>query len=266
MAIMRVNFYSNELRRTVPFTAILPNDGAVFPGQKPQFVTGEMKTLYLLHGVMGDETDYLVNSRIRELSEKYEIAVIMPAGENGFYVDDEGHVANYGRYIGKELVEYSRRTFHLSSRREDTFIGGLSMGGYGAMRNGLVYADTFSKICSFSGAYIVLRIEDAGGKPFEDDVSGPAFQKRVFGDFSTLKEREIDPRAAYLNRKKEGRQIPEIFMTEGSEDFLIDVNHKMRDFLVEQGQNIVYIEDAGTHDWDFWNKHMEEAFAWLADQ
>lgn len=264
MAVVRVQFYSNQLMRPVPFTAVIPNDGSIYPGQEPSFVTGDMKTLYLLHGIMGDETDYLVNTRIRELSEKYKLAVIMPAGENSFYVDDEAGVANYGKYIGEELVEYTRRMFPLSCKREDTFIGGLSMGGFGAMRNGLVYADTFSKICSFSGAYVVFRIVDEGGKPFEDMVSGPAFQKRVFGDFTTLEERDIDPRAAYRKLKAGQKQIPEIFMTEGSEDFLLDVNHKMRDFLKEQGKEFIYIEDTGVHDWDFWNKHLEEAFQWLA--
>ncbi len=265
MAIVRVNFYSNQLMRPVSFTAALPNDGAIYPGQKPSFVTGEMKTLYLLHGIMGDENDYLMNTRVRELSDKYKIAVIMPAGENQFYVDDEAGVNNFGKYIGEELVEYTRRIFHLSARRECTFIGGLSMGGYGAMRNGLKYAETFSKICSFSGAYIVFRIIDEGGKAFQDSVSGPEFQRRIFGDLTKLRERGMDPRTIYLEQKKKNIPLPDIFMTEGSEDFLLDLNHKMRDFLLKEEAKLTYIEDTGVHDWDFWNKHLEEAFQWLAE-
>ena len=42
--------------------------------------------------------------------------------------------------------------FPLSDKREDTFIGGLSMGGFGAMRNGLKYADTFGRIVALSPA------------------------------------------------------------------------------------------------------------------
>jgi S-formylglutathione hydrolase FrmB len=132
LAIVRVSFFSNQLHRTVPFTAVLPNDGEAYPGQVPDFVTGKMKTLYLLHGYTGDENDYLSNSLVRELSAKYKIAVIMPAGENCFYVDSGDDVLGYGRYIGEELVEYTGRIFRLSDKREDTFIAGLSMGGYGA--------------------------------------------------------------------------------------------------------------------------------------
>lgn len=132
------------------------------------------------------------------------------------------------------------------------------------MRNGLVYHDTFSKICAFSGAYIIFRIIDAGGKPYTDEVSGPAFQKRVFGNFRTLKKRGLDPRDLVLKLRKSSGQIPEIFMTIGTDDFLLDLNRAMRDTLVKAEVPFTYIEDEGIHDWAFWNKHMEDAFAWLA--
>lgn len=266
MAIVRVSFYSSRLQRTVPFTAFLPNDGAIFPGQEMPYVTGKMRTLYLFHGMMGDENDFLSNTRVKELSEKYKIAVIMPAGENRFYVDDEAGVFHYGKYIGEELVEYTRRIFHLSDKREDTYIGGLSMGGYGAIRNGLLYAETFSKICAFSGAYIPIRIVDNGGEPFEDPISGKAFQEYAFGNLKTLEERGIDPRALYRMQKAKGVKLPKIFMTIGTEDNLIDVNRKLHEVLMKEHADLTYIEDNGIHNWDFWNKHMEEAFVWLADE
>lgn len=266
MAIIHASFFSNQLKRTVPFTAVIPNDGAIFPGQEPSFATGEMKTVYMLHGYMGDENDWLINTNIRLLSEKYKLAVIMPAGENSFYIDDPEGVNCFGRYIGEELVEYTRKLFHLSRKREDTFIAGLSMGGYGAMRNGLKYAQTFSKICAFSGCYIVYRIINNGGKPFADDVSGPDFQRKTFGDLTKLDGSDMDPRHLYLELKKNGQPIPEIFMTEGSEDFLLDVNHIMRDFLAQEKAKFTYIEDTGVHDWVFWNKHLEEAIEFLLDE
>lgn len=264
MAVAHITFFSNALSKTTSFVAVLPNDGMIFPGQKPSYMTENMRTLYLLHGAMGSETDYLTNTNIRELSDKYQLAVIMPAGDNSFYVDGgEGSMSNYGQFIGEELVEYTRRLFHLSDKREDTFIGGLSMGGYGAMRNGLKYADTFSKICAFSGAYIVFRIIDAGGIPFEDPFSGPIYQRRVFGDLTKLAESDMNPEQLYRQLKERGANIPKIFMTEGSEDFLLDLNHRMRDFLQSQGADLIYIEDSGQHDWAFWNKHLEEAVRWL---
>lgn len=49
----------------------------------------------------------------------------MPSGENRFYLDDEKSGELYGEFIGKELVEFTRKLFPLSDKREDTFIAGL---------------------------------------------------------------------------------------------------------------------------------------------
>lgn len=266
MAIIQAKFFSNSLSRTVPFVAVLPNDGAFSEYGEPDFVTGKMRTLYLLHGYTGDETDYLANTRIRELSKKYGIAVIMPDGDNSFYLDHPVEKRYFGKYIGEELVEYTRRLFHLSEKREDTYIGGLSMGGYGAMRNGLKYAQTFSKIVAFSGAYLPVRIVDNGGVPVDDGVSDVEFQCRIFGDPKKIENSDIDPKFLYRGLKKNGQEIPRIFMAEGSEDILIKENHSMRDFLAGQNADYVYMEDRGFHDWDFWNKHLEDAFAFLNEK
>lgn len=71
------------------------------------------------------------------------LAVVMPAGENAFYIDQPEMGTMHGKFIGEELVDITRRMFPLSRKREDTYIGGLSMGGFGALRNGLKYHDTF---------------------------------------------------------------------------------------------------------------------------
>lgn len=129
MATIQVNFFSKCLRREVTFNALLPLDSPVIPGQtEEEHRIKPLKTLYLLHGYSGSHGDWLSYSRIRELSDKHKIAVIMPSGENHFYVDDEDLGALYGEFVGKELVEFTRTLLPLSTDREDTYIGGLSMG------------------------------------------------------------------------------------------------------------------------------------------
>lgn len=81
----------------------------------------------------------------------------MPSGENRFYLDDEKSGELYGEFIGKELVEFTRKLFPLSDKREDTFIAGLSMGGYGAIRNGLKYAENFGCVIGLSAALVQIR-------------------------------------------------------------------------------------------------------------
>lgn len=152
MAIVRVELFSESLLRKVPVTCIIPIDKSNYFDLENDKVELPLKTLYLLHGGFGSDLDWLSGTRIERYATEHHLAVIMPAGENGFYLDTKSGVRNYGQFIGKELVELMQKMFPLSSKREDTFIGGLSMGGYGALINGLRYHDTFNKIGLLSPA------------------------------------------------------------------------------------------------------------------
>ena len=84
MALLQVNTYSTALSRIVTFHILLPNDAPVeMLGPNPHYER-PMKTLYLLHGFSGSTQDWLTGSLIQELSLKYNLAVVMPAGENSF--------------------------------------------------------------------------------------------------------------------------------------------------------------------------------------
>ena len=180
MAIIEVNFISKCLMRVVTFNAIIPVDK--FGPQAENAEQKPLKTLYLLHGIFGNYTDWVNGTRIQAWAEANDLAVIMPSGENRFYLDDEKSGELYGEFIGKELVEFTRKLFPLSDKREDTFIAGLSMGGYGAIRNGLKYAENFGCVIGLSAALVHDTWKDA-------DNSAPIFTFRrnyyeaVFGEY-----------------------------------------------------------------------------------
>ena len=77
MALVQVNFISRSLLRTVTINAIIPVDkiGVEKTSDKP------FKTLYLLHGIFGNYTDWVTGTRIQRWAEKHNLAVIMPSGE-----------------------------------------------------------------------------------------------------------------------------------------------------------------------------------------
>ena len=127
MALVQVDFFSEKLMRTVTINAIIPVDKKLNQPNK------KFKTLYLLHGIFGNYTDWVCGTRIQRWAQDHDLAVIMPSGENKFYVDNENSHEYYSQFIGEELVSITRAMFPLSQRREDTFIAGLSMGGYGAI-------------------------------------------------------------------------------------------------------------------------------------
>ena len=135
MALIKVDFLSKYLMRTVSFQAIIPVDN--FDETTYNQEVKPFKTLYLLHGIFGNDTDWVSGTRIQDWANDYNLAVIMPAGENKFYLDNNYSGESWGKFIGEELVTFTRKLFPLSNKREDTFIAGLSMGGHGALINGL---------------------------------------------------------------------------------------------------------------------------------
>ena len=135
------------------------------------------------------------------------------------------------------------------------------MGGYGAIRNGLKYSDTFGRIIALSSALITYNI---AGIPvdYKNDIADYKYYSRVFGDVNKIVGSDRDPEALILQLKKENKQIPEIYMACGTEDFLLAENRRFHEFLVAEGIEHTYKESKGTHDWKFWNEYIEKGIEW----
>ncbi len=252
MAVISFEVYSNVLKRVVSCRAVLPTD------QEDGILEGPYKTIYLLHGLRGNCNDWLTSVRLKEICGSQRFAAIMPSGDNSFYVDSLIPNNDYGRFVGEELVNLTRAMFPLSRKREDTFIGGLSMGGFGALRNGLKYNDTFGYIVALSGA--VHFFETPAGQP----IDNLQHEELVMGDIEEARLTEKNPRVIVKNlveriRSGEKVNLPKIYMACGTDDTLIVYNRKLRDFFIEEGLDLTYEEDAGFHDWDFWDKYFRKA-------
>lgn len=286
MAFIQMNLFSESLMRTVNVNVILPidkvrGDGSALRDSKP------FPTLYLLHGILGSQVDWVNGTKLQRWAEEKDLAVVMPAGENSFYVDREATHELFGKFIGEELVELTRRAFPLSRNRADTFIGGLSMGGYGALRNGLKYHKTFGRIIALSSADIVDGLEA------RTDGPGPFFETRsyaegIFGDLSKVKNSDMDIKwlAAKLCQENAASaagcadvtaasaagcadvaattaSAPALYMACGTEDFLLPANRSLRDCFARCGFDLTYEEGPGGHEWDFWNDYIKRAIDWL---
>ncbi|WP_027109194.1 alpha/beta hydrolase [Lacticigenium naphthae] len=257
MATVNVTFQSRSLYRKVQFTAIIPTrtKSLYDPKDTQESETGPFPTLYLLHGWDGNQEDWIQNTRIVELANQFGIAVVMPAGENSFYIDHPNGDA-YGQLIGEELITESRHLFPLSTSREDTWIAGLSMGGYGALRNGLKYADTFGKVAAFSSR--VFRRTDK--KRMDEQNAIDKRLKAALGasSYAGMPE-EMDVEWLLLHTDN----MPELFVACGSEDFLIEENRGLHDFLIENEIVHEFVEAPGGHNWDFWNEILPGTIEWL---
>lgn len=260
MALLQCNFFSKSLMRTVPIQVVLPTDKMLFPGQ-PQEEEKPFKTLYLLHGIFGNYTDWVSGTRIQAWAQERNLAVVMPSGDNAFYVDNRKSSALYGSFISKDLVEFTRKSFPLSRKREDTFIGGLSMGGFGSIVNALQHPETFGAVCALSAALILDTVP--GNSEYTDFLmTNRGYYESIFGDLDKIKggENDYDHLAEQVAKLSEK---PRFYMACGTEDNLIHPNHAFRDHLKALGYEVTWEEGPGGHDWQFWDTYILKAMEWL---
>ncbi|MBK5201017.1 MAG: acetylesterase [Spirochaetaceae bacterium] len=263
MAVMDIRIFSNTLNRNVCFKAIIPND--ISESKKKDFSKNynrPMKTLYLLHGYEGDSSDWLYKTNIYDLAEEYNLAVILPSGENSWYIDNECRNFKFKQFIGEELINYVQATFSLSSKKEDNFIGGLSMGGYGAITIGLTYPDRFSKIVGLSSALIINDLTSSSPSRDVEEIKEFTY---VFGDLTQLKNSDKNPERLIKEALSSKVNIPKIFMCCGIDDFLLEVNREFVGFLSKNHVDFIYNEDEGIHDWKFWTNWIAPSIKWLLD-
>jgi len=257
MSIIQASFLSDCLKRKVHFNALLPIDPMF-----PEMFRAPLKTAYLLHGYTGSCDDWFIKHALGRLSQQNNLAIILPNGENHFYVDDMQREDMYGEFIGRELVDFTQKVFPLSNAREDTIIGGISMGGYGSLRNGMKYNDVFGHIVAISPAIIQNELTDPEFRPSIQGTT-PGYYESVFGDLGTVNERDVDIFWLSQKMKNEGAIFPSIYFACGTNDKLVFENRRFHAHLTQLGIPHVYEDEPGTHDAFFFDPHLAAGFARL---
>ena len=147
---LELNFYSRELGRQVRANVIIP--------EQFRDTNESYKTLWLLHGLTDDHSAWMRNSSIERYANDFGIAVVMPNVDRSWYTNT-AYDANYFNYVAKELPEVCRKLFKgMSEKREDNIVGGLSMGGYGAVKLALSCPEQYGACISLSGSFDVTRV------------------------------------------------------------------------------------------------------------
>jgi putative tributyrin esterase len=236
MALCQMHWFSGVLIKQVAMNVILPSSG---DGPYPVF--------YLLHGLTDDYTGWLRKSRIESYVRDLPLIVVMPDGFRGFYTNNE-EGPPFAKYIGEEIPAFIERTFHAQRTRKGRFIGGLSMGGYGALRIGLEYSDRYASITSHSGAL-------CHATEFQQHLS-PIEQRQIFGDFRKGSPHDL---VALAQKAHSANALPRLRIDCGTEDFLLESNRRYHSELDHHGIPHQYAEFPGAHDWDYWDLHVRDA-------
>ncbi len=250
MALLHVHYFSQALNVQVSVDVILPEPkqgiGVEAAGQERL-----PRVLYLLHGYSDDHTIWQRRTSVERYAASHNLAVIMPGVNHSFYCN-EAHGERYWDFVAQELPEVMHRFFRLSDRPEDTFVAGLSMGGYGAMKLALNFPERFGAAASFSGAVDVATL----GKRRSDDW------KRIMGNRSF---RGTDCDLFHLMKANaEAPHKPRLYVSCGTADFLYGQHQKFIPALRRCGWDVTAHEEPdAVHEWGFWDREIAKFIPWM---
>ena len=239
MALMQCSFFSEVLGVSTHANVILPQealDGRPVP------------VLYLLHGRSDDETAWLRWSAIERHVSELRLAVVMPNGARSFYTDQAvGY--DYFTFISEELPATMRAFFPLSEAREDTFVAGLSMGGYGALKWALGKPGAVAAAASLSGALDVV------GRERDDEW--------LANHGSVERAQAVDDDLLALIDGLTAEASPALYVSCGTDDRLLAENRRFRDRAESRGLPLTYAALPGGHEWRLWDEEIQRVLAWL---
>jgi S-formylglutathione hydrolase FrmB len=246
MAFIQCDFFSNVLQLSVSINVVLP-----------QPIRPSYPVLYLLHGMSDDHTIWMRRTSIERYADQYGLAVIMPAVGRSFYTNMAvGY--RYEAYINQELPEVAQAFFPLSNKREETFVAGLSMGGYGAFRLAFSYPERFAAAASLSGA-----VDIAHEQPVDVPEVWLIERRNIFGDLDKMAGSPHDLRYLAEKMVTSGVPQPRLYQCCGTEDFLYEQNQRFLQVARTLGLDLTYEEGPGEHEWGYWDAMIQRVLAWL---
>ena len=257
MISINCKFDSQILKTRVPLDIFLPDkmDYMVQP-QPPEerYKFAPFKTLYALHGAWDDASQWVEQTSILRMAQDKGIAVVMPSVGNSFYADTL-YGLDYESFLIHEVTGFARGIFPLSDKREDNYIIGTSMGGYGAL-NAAIKTGMFSKAVLMSPVV---------------DISYSARLLRTFGlntDQTVGRWKELRGSERDILKQLDAlcgdySKVPEIYMVCGTEDYIYETNRKYAQEFDERGIKNTFVSYPGLHEWAFWDAHLKECMDWL---
>lgn len=249
MVFLDCNYFSSVLRRDVSVYVLLPQtSGKGFPKGKCY------RTLYLLHGFSDDRSAWMRRTAIERYAERYSIAVVMPDASHSFYTDMR-YGSAYFTYVSGELQNDMERWFPLSDKRDDRFVAGNSMGGYGAFKLALSFPERYAKAASLSGA---LDITSERAKEILQNEYAAVYGETARASQSENNLLRLIERFPLKYLKK-----TMLYQICGKEDALYESNQTFRAAATKAKLSLAYFEEQGGHTWEFWDRHIQTVLEWL---
>ena len=232
---------------------ILPQNNSGVKKSSPAAGKGGFPLLYLLHGIGDDDTAWLRMSSIERYAEELGLAIVMPKACRSYYADMV-YGYNYWTFLTAELPAAAHEFFPLTLAREKTFVAGLSMGGYGALKWALQKPEMFAAVASLSGGLNRAR--------FRMDPERCRDYFLAFGD-RDITGTEDDVYWLLKKVDESDDPKPQIYQCCGTEDPFYSDNILFRNLCSNSSFSFKYEEGPGTHNWDYWDKKIKDVLNWL---
>ena len=263
MPLAHLSFYSSTLGLSCQADVILPQRQQGV-GQTGSAASGDLPVLWLLHGGSDDHTIWQRRTSIERYVVPLGLAVVMPAVQVSYYTNMVSG-GRYFDYVADELPALMREFFHFSARREDNFVAGLSMGGYGAFKLALSRPEQYAAAASLSGVLDVnaLYLSRTQGEAAQQDPQRANQMRLIFGDRPTLRGSEHDLFHLLQTAVEHKATLPAMYVNCGTEDFLYADNQAFRNHAKGLGVDFTYHEEPGEHEWGYWDRNIQRVLRWL---
>jgi S-formylglutathione hydrolase FrmB len=229
--------------------------------------------VYLLHGLSGDNTQWIQWGEIDRYADKAiaegtipPMIIIMPNGNRGWYMNSFDGKVKYEDFFIKEFIPAVEKVYRVKSEKTYRGIAGLSMGGYGTLMYALKYPDLFAAAAPLSaGVYDDREIEEMPDSEW----------KKVFGQVldTTLKGKERLNKAWYENsilqlvKAKQADDLAKVryWIDCGDDDFLTSGNCLLHLSLTEKKVPHEFRMRDGAHNWTYWRTGITDALKFIGD-
>ena len=231
-----MRYFSPAIASQTSMQVIIPQT----PGPHP--------VIYQLHGLSDDASIWQRRTTIELHAERINAMVVMLEGGTSFYTDKADGTGRWEAHI-LESITLVDSTYRTRTDRQGRAIGGLSMGGYGALKIGLKHAVRFGSIVSHSGAVdMVNRYRE-----FLKDPYLASLVRSIYAAGVPASE-DIFPLALAA------APLPQIAIDCGRDDFLLEDNRRLHAHLTRNRIAHRYQELPGSHSWEYWQDRLQASF------
>jgi len=247
---------SRIMGRAVPYCVILP------PGYGED-ANRRYPVLYYFHG-LGDNQQVFVRSGgfnlIEELWDGHELAdfiIVTPAGYASFFMNSQDGRFRYEDFFLQEFMPAIEKRYRIAARRESRGIGGISMGGYGALRMAFLHPQLFGSVSAHSAALMErLPAVSVGNSPESGHL-------QILGDvFGSPPDRQFWDRNNPLNiaRTAELAGMKIYFDCGSQDDYGFEAGAQaLHNALVSRRIAHEFHLYPGGHNWSYFAAHLPDS-------